>query len=70
MYPNLNAEMARYNVSPKELSEALNLGIETVYNKLLGRSKVSTIEAEKIRDAYFRTMTIDYLFSTTPIKGA
>ena len=70
MYPNLNAEMARYNVSPKELSEALSLGMETIYNKLQGRSKVSTVEAEKIRDTYFSTMTIDYLFSTTPKKGA
>ena len=67
MYPNLNAEMARHNVTPKDISEVLNVTLETARNKLYGRTKVSTQEAEVIRDAYFPGMTIDYLFSLKPI---
>ncbi len=70
MYPNLNAEMARHNVAPRDISEVLNVTLETARNKLLGRTKVSTQEAEIIKDKYFSTMTIDYLFSLKPQKGA
>jgi len=67
LYPNLNAEMARHNVTPKDIADALNVTLETARNKLYGRTKVSTQEAEIIRDAYFPGMTIDYLFSLKPI---
>ncbi len=70
MYPNLNAEMARHNVTPKDISEVLNVTLETARNKLYGRTKVSTLEGGIIRDRYFPTMSIDYLFSLKPQKGA
>lgn len=70
MYPNLNAECARHNVTPKDIADALNVTLETARNKLYGRTKVSTQEAEAIRDKYFPSMSLDYLFSLKPQKGA
>lgn len=70
MYPNLNAEMARHSVAPKDIAEVLNVTIEGARNRLAGRTKLTTQEAEIIRDAYFPGMTIDYLFSLKPKMGA
>lgn len=70
MYPNLNAEMARHNVAPKDIAAALNVTLETARNKLSGRTKVSTPEAEAIRDAFFPNLTLDYLYSLKPHKRA
>ncbi len=64
MFPNLKAEMARQNITAKGMSEGLGLGREAVSNRLKGRNKISTQLAMQIRDTYFPTMTIDYLFST------
>lgn len=69
MYPNLNAEMARHNITPKDIAEALNMTLETARNKLTGRTKLSTPEAEKIRDKHFPNMSMDYLFSLKPKGG-
>jgi hypothetical protein len=64
MFPNLNAEMARYKVSPKDIAETLERTVERTRDKLTGRVSTSTQEAEAIRNKHFPGMSLDYLFET------
>lgn len=63
MYPNLNAEMARDNITAEKISEALGVSANTVRNKLTGRTLFNTQEATKIKNAFFPDLTLDYLFA-------
>lgn len=59
---NLKAEMAKRNVTIKAVSELLEIHRNSVANKLEGESNFFIDEAVKIRDAFFPTMDIEYLF--------
>lgn len=63
MYPNLNAEMARYNVTNVDLQNVLGKGERTIREKLAGRIAITLPEAVLIRDRFFRSLTLDYLFA-------
>jgi plasmid maintenance system antidote protein VapI len=63
MYPNLRAEMARYNLKTKDLERVLKLTNKSVNNKLSGKTPFTIPEAVIIRDKLFPKKTIDDLFS-------
>lgn len=61
-YSNLKAEMARKNVSIKDISELLKIHRNSMHNKLIGESNFTIDEALEIRDAFFPDVEIGYLF--------
>ena len=65
MFPNLKAEMARYGIDSKTMSESLNLNYKTIVNKLNGKTEFTRIEMFNIRRIFFPDMKIDYLFEMT-----
>ena len=64
MFPNLDAEMARYKVTAKDIAETLGLSVERTRDRLTGRVALKTKEIELIRDKHFPEMTLDYLLKT------
>lgn len=59
---NLEIEMTRNKITKKELAEVIGMPTRTFFDKLSGKSKFTTEEAFKIRDAFFPDLTLDYLF--------
>lgn len=64
MYSNLNAEMARKNVTINNLAETINCSYETMRKKLKGKSPLLFSEATKIKRKYFDDQKIEELFKT------
>lgn len=64
MYPNLNAEMARNNVSQKDIALYLNKDESTISYKSSGKSDWFLKECKAINEHFFPNLTIDYLFAT------
>ena len=64
MFPNLNAEMARYDFSAADLADATGATLRTIKNKLDGTTEFTRIEIFKIRSQLFPQMSVDYLFTT------
>lgn len=62
MYSNLNAEMARKNVTINDLAKTIDCSYETMRKKLKGKSPLLFSEATKIRKKYFNNMSTDKLF--------
>ena len=64
MYSNLRSEMARRNISNREMAKVLKLHENTVSNKLLGKSEsgFSIEEAFLIKSAFFKDLDLGYLF--------
>lgn len=62
MFPNLRAEMARKNITHKKISETLNISIESIGNKMNGRTEFTRIEMFTIKQMLFPDLSIDYLF--------
>lgn len=60
---NLVAEMARYQVRNTDIQLLLSCSEKTVANKLSGSSEFSIAEAIKLRDSFFPSMRIEYLFA-------
>lgn len=59
---NLKAEMARKNVTKDELAKLLNKTPQTIRNRLNEKLPFTQDEMQKIRDTYFKDLSIDYLF--------
>lgn len=64
MYPNLRAEMARINLRPAVIAEALNISYDSVINKINGKTDFTRSEIFKIRNKFFPDLTLEYLFET------
>ena len=62
---NLLAEMRRYGVRNKDLSQVLSLTDRTITNKLSGETEITVSEALAVRDAFFPGLRISYLFAET-----
>lgn len=63
LYPNLNAEMARYRIKRKDIADKFYNGrVATVSERLNGKYPMDIDEAIAIRDEFFPNLTIDYLF--------
>lgn len=60
---NLSAEMVRYGVSNTDIQALLSCSDKTVRNKLSGATEFSVDEATKIRDKFFPSLRIEYLFA-------
>lgn len=60
---NLLAEMKRYGIRNKDLSQVLSVTDRTIANKLTGESEFTVKEALTVRDAFFPGLRISYLFA-------
>ncbi len=65
---NLSAEMARYGVTNADIQRLLSCTDKTVRNKIGGMSEFSISEAFKIRDTFFPSLRVEYLFSSADEK--
>lgn len=65
-YPNLRAEMARENITQKSLASKLEVTERTVNSWLNGDGNPKVDQCFYIRDNFFPSMTVDYLFSRKP----
>ena len=65
---NLSAEMARYGVTNTDIQRLLSCTDKTVRNKIGGLSEFSISEAFKIRDTFFPSLRVEYLFSSADEK--
>lgn len=63
MFPNLNAEMARANMTTLDLAKATHKTSRSVKDKMTGRSEFTLNEVLAIRNELFPGMSIEYLFS-------
>jgi transcriptional regulator with XRE-family HTH domain len=64
IYPNLAAEMARKNITQKDIAKVLGVKQQTISGKLTGKTEFSIKDAFRIRDSLFPTLMVDYLFDT------
>lgn len=62
MFPNLNAEMARSNVSVAMIAKKIGTTDATVRRKLNGKAEFSLSECKSIRDLVAPLMGLDDLF--------
>jgi DNA-binding XRE family transcriptional regulator len=63
MFRNLEAEMAREGVSKSDLAKYLGVRYATVIDKTKGRFQFSIAEAFKIKDHFFPSCSLEYLFA-------
>lgn len=68
IYPNLNAEMARRNISQQELAELIGRTKSTMSLKLNGKTSLSLEEAFEIKNAVRTRLTLDVLFATDKLE--
>lgn len=66
MLKNLQAEMKRNGISNADLQAILSCSPKTVTNKLNAHTPLSIWDAIKIRDTFFPSMDLEYLFSKEP----
>lgn len=71
-YPNLRAEMKRYEVTAARIGQVFNRDKSTISAKMNPNSKAEfkISQAFEIRDRFFPDKTLDYLFSSEPEGGA
>ena len=69
-FPNLEAELARINMSKVELAKSIGMAITTIYGKFKGDSKWTLKDMERIRDVLQNVsgeeLSLDYLFKAQP----
>lgn len=68
MYPNLNAERARKNISLETLAQALDKTVATVSLKLSGKAPVTVEEARIIKKTIGTNLPLETLFSKEAIE--
>lgn len=61
-YLTLIGEMAKHNVTKRDLSDLLGVHWNSITNKISGKSDFSVTEAIKIRDRHFPEWEIENLF--------
>ena len=62
MYPNLRAEMARYNITIRDLAATLGVTHSTMSNKLSKKGRLTLTEAKKIKKRVRTDLALDVLF--------
>lgn len=62
MFPNLEAEMAKRNITRKKLSEILSVTQTTLGLKLNGKAKLTLPECLEIKNAVAPDKSIEFLF--------
>ena len=63
IFPNLKAEMSRFDVSGKMVASALGIAESTTSAKLNDPDRISIAECKTIEERFFPGMGVDYLFS-------
>lgn len=66
-YPNLVAEMARIGITEKDLSAVTGRTTDTIRNWIKGKTEIPIGKALVIRDRYFPTSSIEYLYASEPV---
>ena len=61
-YANLRAEMARKNVTIKNVAEILGVRSDAAGRKLSGKTKINLDEAIEIQEKLFPEASLKYLF--------
>lgn len=64
MYRNLLAEMARNDITKKDLADFLGLRYATIVDKTNGKFRFYLDEAFKIKNHFFPDLPIEYLFES------
>ena len=64
MYPNLIAELKRYNKKYEDVAKLLNIGVTTVNEKINGKSDFKLGELKKLKKEWFANCSLDYLSTT------
>ncbi|WHY75732.1 XRE family transcriptional regulator [Neobacillus sp. WH10] len=62
MYRNLLAEMARKDISKKEMADLLKMRYSTLVDKTNGKYRFYLDEALKIKETFFPDLPLEYLF--------
>lgn len=62
-YPNLDAEKARYGVTPEMIAQVIGRTKISVYKKLSRKLDWKIQEALAIKRAFFPNASLDYLFT-------
>ena len=62
MYPNLRAEMARYNITNSDLAATLGVTVGTMSLKLNKKGRLTLTEAKKIKKRVRTELPLDVLF--------
>lgn len=71
MYKNLEAEMVRKGVTRKDISSFLKVRYATILDKLSGKYSFKLEEAFKIKQKFFPSLSVEYLFEReSEIKNA
>ena len=68
MFPNLNAELSRYNIDAKGLAQIIGCSEKTARNKQNGVTEFTLSEIQALLK-FFTGLTIDYLFETSNISA-
>lgn len=70
MLRNLCAEMARHNVTIRDIRRSIGKTERTAREKVNGKTDFTFPEAVRVRDDYFPGMTLEYLFARDANEGA
>lgn len=62
MYPNLEAEIARKDITKTEIADGINMPRSTFTQKIGGKFEFTVGEAKRIQKKYFPEYSIEYLF--------
>lgn len=62
---NLEAEMKRNKISRNDIANLLGLSYRTIHSRFNGESQWGYSECVKVRDTYFPSMELSYLFQTS-----
>ena len=62
MFQNLQAEMARRNLTGRALAKMINVTELTLYNKLNGQREFKLNEMERIKSVLRTDASLEYLF--------
>lgn len=62
MFKNLRAEMAREGITVKNMADILNIPVNTLRDKIKGRTQMTVTLAFTIHKMFFPNVDIFYLF--------
>lgn len=63
MYPNLEAEIARFKLTNAALAKELNMTEKSFSNKRTGKTDFTVHEAFILKRQVFKNCTLEYLFA-------
>jgi len=63
MYKNLEAELARNDISRADVAKALGVALATASEKLNKKGRMKLDEAFTIKNTFFPDLSLNYLFA-------